>query len=55
MMIEITLSISCVIIPSAISQPSLANIIDESDPFILYVVGEYQHIYMYMYVDYYAI
>ena len=34
---------SCVTIPSTVSQPSVANIYDESDPTILYVAGEYQH------------
>ena len=32
---------SCATIPSAVSQPSVADIIDESDPTILYVAGEY--------------
>ena len=31
----------CGIVPSTVSQPSLANVIDEGDPTILYV-GEYQ-------------
>ena len=39
---------SCVTVSSTVSQPTLANIIDESDPFFLYVAGEYQHIYMYI-------
>ena len=34
---------SCVTVPSTASQPSTANIIDESDPIILYVAGEYQY------------
>ena len=34
----------CVTVPSTVSQPSIADIIDESDPTILYVVGEYQMI-----------
>ena len=33
---------SCVTISSTVSQPSVADIIDESDPTILYVAGEYQ-------------
>ena len=32
---------SCATIPSTVSQPTFANIIDESDPTILYVAGEY--------------
>ena len=32
---------SCVTISSTVSQPSLVDIIDESDPTILYVAGEY--------------
>ena len=32
---------SCVTIPSTVSQPSLSHIIDESDPTILHVAGEY--------------
>ena len=32
---------SCVTISSTVNQPSLANVIDESDPTILYVAGEY--------------
>ena len=35
---------SCVTIQSTVSQPSAADIIDESDPTILYVAGEYQYI-----------
>ena len=34
---------SCVIVPSTVSQPLLIDIIDESDPTILYVAGEYQY------------
>ena len=32
---------SCVTVPSTVSQPTVADIIDESDPTILYVAGEY--------------
>ena len=35
---------SCVTISSTVSQPTVADIIDESDPTILYVAGEYQMI-----------
>ena len=31
---------SCATVPSTVSQPSTADIIDESDPTILYVAGE---------------
>ena len=34
---------SCVTISSTVSRPSVADIIDESDPTILYVAGEYQY------------
>ena len=34
---------SCVTVPSTVSQPTFADIIDESDPTFLYVAGEYQH------------
>ena len=34
---------SCVTVSSTISQPTVADIIDESDPTILYVAGEYQY------------
>ena len=34
---------SCVTVSSRVSQPTQANIIDESDPTILYVAGEYQN------------
>ena len=34
---------SCVTVLSTVSQPSVADIIDESDPIILYVAGEYQY------------
>ena len=30
----------CVTVPSTVSQPTITDIIDESDPTILYVVGE---------------
>ena len=33
----------CVTVASTVSQPTFANIIDESDPIILYVIGEYQY------------
>ena len=32
---------SCVTVPSTVSQPTVARIIDESDPTILYVTGEF--------------
>ena len=32
---------SCVTIPSGISNPSMADVINESDPTILYVAGEH--------------
>ena len=32
---------SCVTVPSTVSQPTVADITDESDPTILYVAGEY--------------
>ena len=42
---------SCVTVPSTVSQPSFTNIIDESDPTILYVAGEYcLDIYIYNYL-----
>ena len=34
---------SCVTVPSTVSQPTVADIIDESDTTILYVAGEYQY------------
>ena len=34
---------SCVTVSSRVSQPSLADIIDVSDPIILYVAGEYHY------------
>ena len=33
----------CVTVPSTLSQPTVADIIDESDTTILYVAGEYQY------------
>ena len=33
----------CGTVSSVVSQPSVADIIDESDPTILYVAGEYQY------------
>ena len=38
----------CVILSSTVSQPTIADIIDESDPTILYVTGEYQRKFMYI-------
>ena len=37
---------SCVTVSSTVSQPMLSNIIDESDPTILYVAGKYQYTYV---------
>ena len=37
---------SCVTVSSTVSQLSIADIIDESDPTILYVAGEYQYKYV---------
>ena len=34
---------NCVTVSSTVSQPTVANIIDGSDPIILYVAGEYQY------------
>ena len=34
---------SCGTISRTVSQPTVADIIDESDPTILYVAGEYQY------------
>ena len=34
---------NCVTVSSTVSQPTVADIIDESDPTILYVAGEYIH------------
>ena len=34
---------NCVTVPSTVSQPSIADIIDESDPIILYVAGKHQY------------
>ena len=39
---------SCVTVPSTVSQPTFADIIDESDPTILYVAGEYINIQCYI-------
>ena len=39
---------SCVTVPSTVSLPSTADIVDESDPIILYVAGEYQYKYSYI-------
>ena len=36
---------SCVTVSRTVSQPTQANIVDESDPTILYVAGEYQYMY----------
>ena len=43
---------SCGTVSSYVSQPSISNILDESDPTILYVVGKYQ--YMYVHSDTYV-
>ena len=37
---------SCGTVSSTVSQPTFADIIDESDPTILYVAGEYQYMYV---------
>ena len=34
---------SCGIVPSTESNPKIRDIIDESDPTILYIAGEYQY------------
>ena len=34
---------SCVTVPSTVSNPTVADTWDESDPTILYVAGEYQY------------
>ena len=34
---------SCGIVSSTVSNPTLTDIMDESDPTILYIAGEYQH------------
>ena len=34
---------SCGTVRSTVSNPTVADIIDESDPTILYVAGEYQY------------
>ena len=39
---------SCVTVSSTVSQPSVTDIIDESDPTILHVAGEYQYKYSYL-------
>ena len=37
---------SCVTVPSTVSNPIVTDIVDESDPTILYVAGEYQYKFM---------
>ena len=37
---------SCVIVPSTVSNPTVADTLDRSDPTILYVTGEYQYNFM---------
>ena len=39
---------SCVTVLSAVNNPTVVDIIDESDPTILYVAGEYQYNVMYI-------
>ena len=34
---------SCGTLPSSVSNPTFTDIVDESDPTILYVAGEYQY------------
>ena len=50
---------SCGIVPSRLSNPTLAGIVDESNPTILYVAGEYQYIYTScdnkLYYNYYTV
>ena len=38
----------CVIVSSTVSNPTLTNIVDESNPTILYVAGEYINIQCYI-------
>ena len=38
----------CGIVPSTVSNPTLADIVDESEPIILYVAGEYQYMLHYI-------
>ena len=46
----------CVTVPSTVNNPILSDIEDESDPTILYVVGEYRYkfILVYSYIAMYA-
>ena len=46
---------SCVIVSSTVSQPTITNIIDESDTTILYVAGEYQYSLLYITVKCYLV
>ena len=39
---------SCVTVSSTVIFPTVADIVDRSDPTILYVAGEYQYIFMYI-------
>ena len=39
---------SCVTVPSTVSQPTIADIIDESNPIILYVAGEFIYVNKYI-------
>ena len=41
---------SCGIISNTVSNPTVADIVDESDPTILYVAGEHQYSYTTAYV-----
>ena len=50
---------SCGTVPCTVRNPTFANIIDESDPTILYVASEYQYKFIYiaaycMYVHWYT-
>ena len=38
---------SCGTVSSTVSQPTFADIVDESDPIFLYVAGEYQYTLLY--------
>ena len=39
---------SCGTVSSTVSNPTVADIVDENDPTILYVAGEYQYNFMYI-------
>ena len=41
---------SCGTVSSTVNHPSISNIIDESDPTILYVAGEYQYTFISIYI-----